>query len=75
MGSLGLHSSTFRVEKSNPDKSKITNYKHQITNKSQISIKTKLLLFGILNLGHCDLFGICDLLFEILFACLLTPDI
>jgi hypothetical protein len=22
-------------------------------------------LFGILNFGHCDLFGICDLLFEI----------
>ena len=25
-------------------------------------------MFGILNLGHCDLFGICDLLFEILVA-------
>jgi len=22
-------------------------------------------LFGILNFGHCDLFAICDLLFEI----------
>ena len=33
----------------NPDKSEITNYKHQITNK----IKNQLL--GILNFGHCDL--------------------
>ena len=43
----------------NPDKSEITNYKHQISNK----IKDQL--FGTLNFGHCDLFGICDLLFEI----------
>ena len=25
-------------------------------------------MFGIFNFGHCDLFGICDLLFEILVA-------
>jgi len=25
-------------------------------------------LFGILNFGYCDLFGICVLLFEILIA-------
>ena len=63
----------------NPDKPEITNYKHQMTNKFQISNKIKKQLFGILNLGHCDLpfdlaqgggelfepFGICVLLFEI----------
>jgi hypothetical protein len=38
------------------DKPKITNHKHQITNR----IKSKL--FGILN------FGICDLLFEIYYC-------
>jgi len=43
----------------NPDKPEITNRKHQISNN------IKILLFGILNFGHCDLFGICDLLFEI----------
>jgi hypothetical protein len=42
-----------------PSKPEITNNKHQITNK----IKSQL--FGILNFGHCDLFGICVLLFEI----------
>jgi len=31
----------------------------------QISNKIKNQLFAILNFGHCDLFGICDLLFEI----------
>jgi len=31
----------------------------------QISKKINRQLFGILNFGHCDLFGICDLLFEI----------
>jgi len=45
------------------DKMEITNYKHQITNKFQISNKIKRQLFGIWNLGHCDLFGICDLIF------------
>jgi len=30
-------------------------------------------LFGILNFGHCDLFGIYDLLFEILIAETQTP--
>jgi len=49
----------------NPYKPEITNYKHQITNKFQISNKIKTQLFGILNFGHCDLFGICVLLFEI----------
>jgi hypothetical protein len=33
--------------------------------KSQISNKIKRQLFGILDLGHCDLFGICVLLFEV----------
>jgi len=54
----------------NPEKLEISNFKHQITNKFQIyniqiSNKIKRQLFGILNFGHCDLFGICDLLFEI----------
>ena len=52
----------------NPNKPEITNYKHKITNKFQISNKIKRQLFGILNFGHCDLFGICVLLFEILIA-------
>jgi hypothetical protein len=43
----------------NLDKPEIANYKHQITNK------IKRQLFGILDFGHCDLFGICDLLFGI----------
>ena len=33
----------------------------------QISNKIKSQLFGILNFGHCDLFGICVLLFEIFY--------
>jgi hypothetical protein len=33
----------------------------------QISNKIKSQLFGILNFGHCDLFGICVLLFEVLY--------
>jgi len=60
--------------------SKITNFKHQITNKSQISKRFKAIvfLFGILNFGHCYLpfdltqggefiepFVFWDLLFEI----------
>ena len=45
----------------NPDKPELTNYNHQISNK------IKCQLFGILNLGHCDLFGICVLLFEIFY--------
>jgi hypothetical protein len=49
-------------ESPNPEKPAITNYKYQITNK------IKRQLFGILNFGHCDLFGICDLLFEIFIA-------
>jgi len=35
------------------------------TLKKRISNKIKRQLFGILNFGHCDLFVICDLLFEI----------
>jgi hypothetical protein len=39
----------------NPDIPEITNYKHQITNKFQISNKINRQLFGILKFGHCDL--------------------
>ena len=49
----------------NTDKPEITNYKHQIANKFQISNNIKNQLFGILNFGHCYLFVICVLLFEI----------
>jgi len=47
-------------------------YKPEITNKLQISIsksqiRSKAKLFEILNFGHCDLFGICVLLFEIFY--------
>jgi hypothetical protein len=49
----------------NSYRSEITNYKHQIPNKFQISNKIKSQLFGILNFGHCYLFVICVLLFEI----------
>jgi hypothetical protein len=42
----------------NPDIPEITNYKHQITNKFQISISNKI---------KRQLFGICDLLFEIFY--------
>jgi hypothetical protein len=44
---------------------KISNYKHQITMKSQIPISNDQNTFGILNFDHCDLFEICDLLFGI----------
>jgi hypothetical protein len=49
---------------------KITKLKHQISNKLQYPNLNydSPQLFGILNLGHCDLFGICDLLFEILYC-------
>jgi hypothetical protein len=33
----------------------IPNYKHQITNKSQIPILNDQNRFGICNFGHCDL--------------------
>ena len=45
----------------------ISNNKHQITNKLQIAMSKTALsglfsntprMFGILNFGHCDLFGI-----------------
>jgi hypothetical protein len=45
--------------------SEISNPKHQIPNKSQISISKDPNRFVILNFGHCDLFIICDLEFEI----------
>jgi hypothetical protein len=48
-----------------PGKPEMTKFKHQITNKFQISNKIRRQLFWILNFGHCDLFGICVLLFEI----------
>jgi hypothetical protein len=58
---------------------KITNYKHQITNKFQISNSKPVqraaqalaprerlfFLFGILNFGHCYLFVFWDLFFGI----------
>ena len=44
---------------------KISNSKHQITNKFQIPIFNDRNRFGISNFGHCDLFDICDLLFGI----------
>ena len=40
---------------------KISNFKHQITNKSQIPILNDQNRFGIWNFGDCDLFDICDL--------------
>jgi len=42
---------------------KIPIFKYQITNKSQIPIFNDQ---NIWDLGHCDLFVICDLLFGIL---------
>ena len=50
-----------KMHKPNPHKPEITNSKHQITNNFQISNKTKLQLFGILNFGHCDLIVSCFL--------------
>jgi hypothetical protein len=44
---------------------KISNSKHQITNKSQIPILNDQNRFAILNFGHCYLFDICDLGFGI----------
>jgi hypothetical protein len=43
----------------------IPNYKHQITNKSQIPIINHQNMFGISNFGHCDFFDICYLEFRI----------
>jgi len=70
---------TYFLVHPNPDKPEITNYKHhlilklgQINYNIQISNKIIRQLFGILNFGHCDLFGICVLLFEIFL--LLTPE-
>ena len=58
-----------------PDRPEITNYKHQITNKLQIT-KTKSQTRSKANylvrrrwIGHCDLFGIC------LLAILFTHDL
>ena len=44
---------------------KISNSKHQITNKSQIPILNDQNKFRIWNFGHCYLFDIWDLGFEI----------
>ena len=44
---------------------KISNFKRQITNKSQIPIINDQNRFGISNLGYCNLFDICDLEFLI----------
>jgi hypothetical protein len=44
---------------------KIANSKHQIPNKSQNPISKDKGKFGILQFGHCNLFGICALLFGI----------
>ena len=44
---------------------KISNSKHQITNKYQIPIFNDPNRFGIWNFGHCDLFDIWDLGFGI----------
>ena len=43
---------------------KTPNSKHQITNKSQIPIFNDQNI-GISDFGHCDLFGIWDLIFGI----------
>ena len=45
---------------------KISNSKHQITNKSQIPIFNDQNRFEIWNFGYYDLFDICDLEFLIL---------
>jgi hypothetical protein len=56
MASKGqLSEPKLELQLSNRDKLEITNYKHQITNKFQISNKIKSQLFGVLNFGHCDL--------------------
>jgi hypothetical protein len=45
---------------------KITNNKHQTSNKSQIpSIKCQMQKFGILVIGYWNLFEIWDLLFGV----------
>jgi sterol desaturase/sphingolipid hydroxylase (fatty acid hydroxylase superfamily) len=44
---------------------KISNPKHQITNKSQIPICNDQNKKQVSNFGHCDLFVIWDLLFGI----------
>jgi len=45
--------------------SEISNSKHQIPMKSQMSISNDPNRFDILNFGHCDLFVICYLRFGI----------
>jgi hypothetical protein len=49
-----------------PNNPKTPNYKHQMTNKFQISNKIKRHPVVILNFGHCDLFVNPVLLFKIL---------
>jgi hypothetical protein len=45
--------------------SEISNSKHQIPMKSQMSMSNDPNRFDILNFGHCDFFIICYLLFAI----------
>jgi hypothetical protein len=47
---------------------KISNSKHQISNKSQIPMFNDPNRFEILNFVHCNLFVICNLLFGILMS-------
>ena len=58
----------------NPDKPTGNNKLQALNSKLQClaSNKFKRQLFGILNFGHCDLFGIGVLLFEIFY--LLKPE-
>lgn len=57
----------------------IPTYKHQISNKFEISMAEKGSLksemFGILNFGHWYLFGICDLLFVIILSFCMLNDL
>jgi hypothetical protein len=48
-----------------PMKSQAPSTKLQINLKFQYQMTKTKNRFGISNLGHCDLFGICDLLFGI----------
>jgi hypothetical protein len=46
-------------------KSQTPSTKLQTNLKFQYSMTKRKTRFGFLNFGHCDLFGICDLLFKI----------
>jgi hypothetical protein len=60
---------TWKISEKNPifqaSICKNPNFKHQVTNKSQIPIINDQTMFGISNLGYCYLFDICDLGFGI----------